>query len=65
MDTMWAGVIGGLLASHMPAWEAACAAVWLHGRAAALAGSGLVAEDLPALLPRAMEEALAATRRQE
>ncbi|MBV9784988.1 MAG: NAD(P)H-hydrate dehydratase [Acidisphaera sp.] len=47
-----AGLIGALLAQGMPAWEAACAAAWLHGRAAAEAGPGLIAEDLaPALLP--------------
>ena len=53
-----AGIIGGLLASHVPPWEAACAAVWLHGRAAALAGPGLVAEDLPPVLPRAMKQTM-------
>ena len=43
-------MIAGLLAQGMPAWEAASAGAWLHGRAAALAGPGLVAEDLlPAL----------------
>ena len=52
-----AGIVGGLLASHMAPWEAACAAVWLHGRAAVLAGPGLVAEDLPPWLPRAMMDA--------
>ena len=54
-----AGVIGGLLASHLPPWEAACAAVWLHGRAGTLAGPGLVAEDLPRELPRAMQDVVA------
>jgi ADP-dependent NAD(P)H-hydrate dehydratase / NAD(P)H-hydrate epimerase len=45
-----AGVIAGLLAQGMPAWEAACAGAWLHGRAAHIAGQGLVVEDLlPAL----------------
>ena len=36
---------------HMPAFEAACAAVWLHGDAAILFGPGLIAEDLPEMLP--------------
>ena len=45
-----AGMIGGLLAQGMPAFEAASAAVWLHGRAGHLAGRGLVADDLPAAL---------------
>ncbi len=48
-----AGVIAGLLAQGMPAWESACAGAWLHGHAASLAGPGLIAEDLPSLLPRA------------
>lgn len=51
-----AGMIAGLLAQGMPAWDAAAAAAWLHGRAAALAGPGMLAEDLPAALPRAIAE---------
>ena len=46
-----AGVIGGLLAQEMPAFEAASAAVWLHGAAAAAFGPGLISEDLPEALP--------------
>jgi len=46
-----AGLVLGLLAQGMPAFEAACAAVWLHGEAAALLGPGLIAEDLPGKLP--------------
>jgi NAD(P)H-hydrate epimerase len=38
----------------MPPFEAACAAVWLHGAAGQMAGPGLLAEDLPALIPRVM-----------
>jgi NAD(P)H-hydrate epimerase len=45
------GFVTGLLAQHMPAWEAACAAVWLHGECAARFGPGLIAEDLPEALP--------------
>ena len=45
------GIIAGLLAQGMPAWEAAAAGAYLHGRAAVLAGRGLVVEDLlPALI---------------
>jgi len=40
------GLIGGLLAQGMPAFEAASAAVWLHGEAATECGPGLIAEDL-------------------
>ena len=47
-----AGIIGGLLAQRMPAFEAAAAGVWTHGAAAADIGPGLIAEDLaPALRP--------------
>lgn len=49
-----AGMVGGLLAQGMPAFEAASAAVWLHGRAADIAGPGLTADDLPGALKRAI-----------
>ena len=46
-----AGFIGGLLAQGMQAFEAACAGAWIHGRAGAGFGPGLIAEDLPGLAP--------------
>src|SRR6516162_10838200 len=46
------GIATGLLAQGMAAFEAAAAAVWLHGGAAAAFGPGLIAEDLPETLPR-------------
>jgi NAD(P)H-hydrate repair Nnr-like enzyme with NAD(P)H-hydrate dehydratase domain len=47
-----AGIIAGLLAQGMQGYEAACAAVWIHGESANLWGKpGLIAEDLPELLP--------------
>jgi NAD(P)H-hydrate epimerase len=36
----------------MEPFLAAAAAVWLHGAAATEFGPGLIAEDLPELLPR-------------
>jgi hydroxyethylthiazole kinase-like uncharacterized protein yjeF len=45
------GITAGLLAQGMPAFEAGCAAVWLHGEAACAFGLGLIAEDLPEQLP--------------
>ncbi len=45
------GMILGLLAQGMDAFLAAAAGVWMHGAAAALFGPGLLAEDLPDLLP--------------
>jgi NAD(P)H-hydrate epimerase len=46
------GIMLGLLAQSMEPFLAAAAAVWLHGAAATLFGPGLIAEDLPDLLPR-------------
>jgi ADP-dependent NAD(P)H-hydrate dehydratase / NAD(P)H-hydrate epimerase len=52
------GITAGLLAQGMPAFEAASAAVWLHGEAALAAGPGLISEDLPEALPRVYRELL-------
>jgi hydroxyethylthiazole kinase-like uncharacterized protein yjeF len=49
-----AGLITGLLAQSMPAFEAACCGVWMHSEAGAQFGPGLIAEDLPDLLPAAL-----------
>jgi hydroxyethylthiazole kinase-like uncharacterized protein yjeF len=53
------GVAAGLLAQGMPTFEAASAAVWLHGEAAAAVGPGLISEDLPEALPQVYRRLLA------
>jgi len=56
-----AGFVTGLLAQGMAVWEAACAAVWLHGECASRFGPGLIAEDLPEQLPHVLERLQAAS----
>lgn len=46
-----AGMIAGLLAQGVAAFEAASIGAWMHGEAAREAGPGLIAEDLPEVLP--------------
>lgn len=53
-----AGMIGGLLAQSMPAFEAASAAVWLHAAAAREFGPGLISEDIPEALPPVLRRLL-------
>lgn len=52
-----AGVIGALLAGRMEPFAAARAGVWLHNRAAQIAGPGLIADDLLLALAQARGEA--------
>jgi hydroxyethylthiazole kinase-like uncharacterized protein yjeF len=58
-----AGIVSGLLAQHMSPFEAASAAVWLHGEAARAFGSGLIAEDIPEMLPAVYRDLLARLER--
>lgn len=50
-----AGMITGLAAQKMPPFEAACAAVWIHGECARRFGRGLIADDLPDLIPQVLK----------
>lgn len=52
------GMVLGLLTQGMDPFRAAAAAVWLHGAAAEEFGPGLIAEDLPDLLPKVLRRLL-------
>ncbi|MDT8389528.1 MAG: NAD(P)H-hydrate dehydratase [Lentisphaeria bacterium] len=52
-----AGMIGGFTACGLPPWEAALCGVFLHGLAGEISDRGvrgLIADDLPGLIPEAM-----------
>jgi NAD(P)H-hydrate epimerase len=54
------GMIVGLLAQGVPAWDAACAATYFHGSAGDLASQhlgqpGMLASDLIAQIPYALQ----------
>ena len=51
-----AGLIATMRARGLPPFEAACAGVWLHGRAAEIAGPQLIADDLAAAIPAAIAD---------
>jgi ADP-dependent NAD(P)H-hydrate dehydratase / NAD(P)H-hydrate epimerase len=51
-----AGMVLGLLAQGMPGFEATSAAVWLHGAASKAFSPGLIAEDLPEMLPSVLRK---------
>ena len=53
---MLAGLALGLLAQGLAPFEAASAAAWIHGEAATAFGPGLIAEDLPDLVPPVLRE---------
>ena len=51
-----AGMIASFRAQGLEPFDAACAAVWLHGRAAELAGPGMIADDLIEKIPFAVDD---------
>jgi ADP-dependent NAD(P)H-hydrate dehydratase / NAD(P)H-hydrate epimerase len=51
-----AGITAAMRARGLEPFEAACAAVWLHGRAAEIAGPEMIADDLAAAIPRAIAD---------
>jgi hydroxyethylthiazole kinase-like uncharacterized protein yjeF len=50
-----AGLISGLLAQRMNAFEAACAGQWIHSECANEFGEGLISEDLLLIIPRVLK----------
>ncbi|HEY0027058.1 MAG TPA: NAD(P)H-hydrate dehydratase [Allosphingosinicella sp.] len=52
------GIIAARRAAGLDAFDAACDGVWIHARAAELAGAGLIADDLLIHLPKAYSECL-------
>lgn len=50
-----AGLIAGLLAQGMAAFDAAASAVWLHSELAHAFGPGMISEDMPELLPGVLQ----------
>lgn len=50
-----AGLVTGLLGQGMAAFDAAAAAVWIHGELAVAFGPGLIADDMPDLLPGVLQ----------
>ena len=49
-----AGIIAAMRARGLEPFEAACAGVWLHGRAAEIAGPQMIADDLAGAIPRSI-----------
>jgi len=58
-----AGMVLGLLAQRMDAFQCVSAAVWMHGRAAQGCGPGLISEDLPEMLPAVLRELAEASKK--
>lgn len=50
-----AGMMTGLISQGMPVFDAAAAAVWIHAEAAKQFGLGLIADDLPNMIPAVLK----------
>ena len=48
------GIIAAMRARGMDSFDAACAGVWLHGRAAEAAGPAMIADDLVEAIPQVL-----------
>ncbi len=48
------GIVASLLAQGHAPFEAACMAAWLHGDCGLRGGPGLIADDIPVLLPQVL-----------
>ncbi|GJL84915.1 MAG: hypothetical protein DHS20C02_06900 [Micavibrio sp.] len=53
---VFAGMITGLVAGGIEPFWASCAAAWIHGEAARRFGVGLVASDLPDIIPDVLRD---------
>ena len=51
-----AGMITGLISQGMDIFDACCASVWIHGEIARIKGPGLIAEDLPEMIPNVLKK---------
>ena len=51
-----AGFAVGLISNKLDPFAAGCIAVWLHGEVAQVFGPGLIAEDLPDVLPSVLKD---------
>ncbi|GJL97498.1 MAG: bifunctional NAD(P)H-hydrate repair enzyme [Hyphobacterium sp.] len=58
-----AGIIGAFLAQGQAGFNAASAAVWLHGDAGIRLGEGLIAEDIPTIFPAVVSDLWRARRK--
>jgi len=51
-----AGMITGLISQGMDIFNACCASVWIHGEIGRMKGPGLIAEDLPEMIPKVLKK---------